>query len=181
MAVRSACGALRQVLHLRPMCSWPIPCLCSAALITLILVVLSWTVSVFVGVLWLNANKSIAIRLRQGNVSIFELYKDMMKKDTLDSYNSQECWWSAEKLETTIIFRDWLPGHVRTAGWRLFVVPLWIPVLFFAGVAGGLCWRYHRFPVGRCQNCGYDLFGCAAKKCPECGLGFGSALVASQL
>jgi hypothetical protein len=143
------------------------------------LVMLSWTISVFVGITWFNAYKNISIRVRQGNVSIFVHYVDKMPEEALERYNSQKCGWSFEKLETTIFFRDWLPGHTCAKWWRLIVVPLWTPALISAGVAVGLSWRYHRFPAGHCQNCGYDLVHWAAKKCPECGLTVGSTVVAS--
>ncbi|MEX2545134.1 MAG: hypothetical protein WD316_08410 [Phycisphaeraceae bacterium] len=69
-------------------------------------------------------------------------------------------------------------GPWFTTGWgwreqRTFVrFPGWIPAAVFGAwpaiAAGRRLKRRHRFPVGCCQGCGYDLRG-SAGACPECG------------
>jgi len=54
---------------------------------------------------------------------------------------------------------------------RSFTIPLWCPTLLFAILpALGLTkWiSRRRFPVDRCQECGYDLRA-TPDRCPECG------------
>lgn len=41
------------------------------------------------------------------------------------------------------------------------------PLCFAVALAAPGVWR--RYPVGRCQSCGYDLTGNASGICPECG------------
>ncbi len=44
------------------------------------------------------------------------------------------------------------------------------PLLLLAVIATSVLWRLdRRFPLGCCQNCGYDLTGNVSGVCPECG------------
>lgn len=76
------------------------------------------------------------------------------------------------------------PGSVQ----RFLFIPIWMPLVLFAGAAG-FCWRRHVrrrrrdriIKAGGCPHCGYDLHGLAAHGetqgeetkaravCPECG------------
>lgn len=49
-------------------------------------------------------------------------------------------------------------------------LPLWMPALLFAALAGRGWYRYRPFRrPGRCPCCGYDLTGNVSGVCPECG------------
>ena len=57
------------------------------------------------------------------------------------------------------------------------VLPLWIPMLFFAAIffcpAGFRRIQAHRrAKLGLCIACGYNLRGLPKPRCPECGTGF---------
>jgi ABC-type ATPase with predicted acetyltransferase domain len=51
-----------------------------------------------------------------------------------------------------------------------YVLPLWIPFLFFFILTSYL-WLTdrRRYAAGRCAECGYDLTGNTSGVCPECG------------
>jgi len=70
------------------------------------------------------------------------------------------------------------PGdlQVKDATWSAIVVPHWAAI---AGCSLALLWHVWRFTLrarerrwrrqGRCIACSYDLRGCHADRCPECG------------
>ena len=55
----------------------------------------------------------------------------------------------------------------RSAGTVAISIPLWLPFLASAALAGALARR--RRPPGACPRCGYDLTGNTTSICPECG------------
>lgn len=59
----------------------------------------------------------------------------------------------------------WWFEIARSTGATYLVVPLWVPLIVFIGVA----WRYRKriIPPGHCVSCGYELAGLSL--CPECG------------
>jgi hypothetical protein len=49
-------------------------------------------------------------------------------------------------------------------------LPLWVPLVIIVVPTSYLWWSDRRpIPLGRCQNCGYDLTGNVSGRCPECG------------
>ena len=65
--------------------------------------------------------------------------------------------------------RFWFHGSTST-GHR---TPLWLPLAAIAIPMLLLC-RSSRWPIGRCQKCGYDLTGNVSGVCPECGTAAGN-------
>ncbi|MBN8598467.1 MAG: hypothetical protein J0L78_12415 [Planctomycetes bacterium] len=67
---------------------------------------------------------------------------------------------------------EWWPTwYVSTAtGRRMVTVPLWVPLVFFAGGAAFFRWSAGREPSpGCCAKCGYNLDGLGSRdRCPEC-------------
>ncbi len=71
---------------------------------------------------------------------------------------------------------DCLAAHASRSGYPTFDAFL-VYFLWLIGISFRLTlWiravriqRAHRFPVGHCQSCGYDLAGNVSGICPECG------------
>ncbi len=78
------------------------------------------------------------------------------------------------------LIRDWcwsglLPRWYSTGLWCGAVVPLWV-FLVVLGVPTLRLWWVDRRRPGHCVECGYNLTGNTAGRCPECGTAFiGSA------
>jgi hypothetical protein len=64
----------------------------------------------------------------------------------------------------------WLPEAHPGFGSAYYLLPLWMPFLFFAIPTGVLWYRdRRRIPAGHCRKCGYNLTGNLGGVCPECG------------
>ncbi len=78
--------------------------------------------------------------------------------------------WSVRRNSYTGLVFWWFehqPGNQYVS--PCFITPLWLP-LAAIGVPTILAWRRDRpFPLGHCQNCGYNLTGNESCVCPECG------------
>jgi hypothetical protein len=80
-------------------------------------------------------------------------------------------WWlTAAVIGAAVraMVREDTPWAVSLMALILLVgVPIWLAIIIGRG-------RYHqlmgRYPLGRCQKCGYDLTGNVSGRCPECGL-----------
>lgn len=72
----------------------------------------------------------------------------------------------------------WLPGCISENGNGWLRFPLWIPVL--GGGCVLLLTSPHRWVIGYCPKCDYDLFGLASGRCPECGTVIDSTNVSNK-
>jgi hypothetical protein len=62
-----------------------------------------------------------------------------------------------------------LPGSPAKHNFAVVGVPLWMPLILFAGL-GALSWRLDRSSTDSCAACAYDLSGLrTGAPCPECG------------
>lgn len=72
--------------------------------------------------------------------------------------------------ETTVRpVSSWSTSPQPSSYWTI-IIPLWIPFGVFSIVAIILLWKALRcYPIGRCNQCGYDLRMNTSGLCPECG------------
>ncbi len=98
------------------------------------------------------------------------------------STTSTKRWWSGfNSFNTALIPKvGWRRGIAGQGGTQHFLLPFWIPSVFFATVSWScylpLYRRRKRKKLGLCVNCGYDLRG-SKERGPECGTQFGGSRV----
>ena len=137
------------------------------SLVGLVLSLVMWGVSYFnVSCVSVDAKSMRFCSLSSGLIIFVwvpELWglQSSISSDGFKSWNT--VWWPYSSS-----YRERPPGGYAIA------VPLWMPILLFAGVGCGLLPHHHRRrcrKLGLCMKCGYDLRG-SKDRCPECGTGF---------
>ncbi len=135
-----------------------------------------WLISLFAAptVRWQHAAGKTAVVVRHGKVAllaveatppwsaedaaIVDRWTDLLKQSLADDQGF--VWPHTRFLDLS---------HNYYAGYRLTVVPLWLPLLSLLAATSALWWLdRQRGRSGYCR-CGYDLTGNVSGRCPECG------------
>jgi hypothetical protein len=130
-----------------------------AALAICVLVTASWAVSLvrYVGLGW----GKYRVSLLAGHLCLWELRTRGQVFEGWHVYSDAP--WGDFSYGLTWVHRSF----IKDGGARLFLTPLWLPLLGSA-ILTAAAWRQDRRAPGYCR-CGYDLTGNVSGRCPECG------------